>query len=254
MSLGCAIRPSTADADLLALRGRRRTTSRPTTRRRSRRCAGRTRPTRAGPASSPSSTARPSGRRPSVGSTCYPPDFPGAAGAPSIVVPEPHRRRASASGCSSPISSAARAAGKTGAPGSAASERPARRHRRSWTIGASRSSSAIADRPPRPRRPSGPCRRASRPGSSSRPSRARPDLIEGVHAVAESRLPGHPGRRRADGPPATLEEFRVRDVDRPRHPAGRLLRRDRRRPPAGVVGYASLMLHPRLDRRAPGTT
>ena len=68
---------------------------------------------------------------------------------------------------------------------------------------------------------------------------ARPELVEGVYAVAREALPDIPG----DGPiaPGTLEEFRVRDVDRDSIPAGGFAvaveaETDR------VVGYATLML------------
>jgi GNAT superfamily N-acetyltransferase len=70
---------------------------------------------------------------------------------------------------------------------------------------------------------------------------ARPDLVEGVYAVAVEALPDIPG----DGPmaPGTLEEFRVRDVDRAAIPSGAFA--------VGidvatgqVVGYANLLMHP----------
>jgi GNAT superfamily N-acetyltransferase len=70
---------------------------------------------------------------------------------------------------------------------------------------------------------------------------ARPDLIEGVYAVALEALPDIPG----EGPmvPGSLAEFRVRDVDRDVVPAGGFA--------VGldattgtVVGYANLMLVP----------
>jgi GNAT superfamily N-acetyltransferase len=70
---------------------------------------------------------------------------------------------------------------------------------------------------------------------------ARPDLLEGVYAVALEALPDIPG----DGPiaPGTLEEFRMRDVDREVIPPGAFsiaveAATDR------VVGYANLMLAP----------
>ncbi|HEY4226968.1 MAG TPA: GNAT family N-acetyltransferase [Candidatus Limnocylindrales bacterium] len=70
---------------------------------------------------------------------------------------------------------------------------------------------------------------------------ARPELVDGVYAVALEALPDIPG----DGPiaPGTLEEFRVRDVDRDAIPLGAFA--------VGVdaasgqvVGYANLMLVP----------
>ena len=69
---------------------------------------------------------------------------------------------------------------------------------------------------------------------------ARPDLVEGVYAVALEALPDIPG----DGPqPGTLQEFRTRDVDRDVIPAGGFsiaieAATDR------VVGYANLMIVP----------
>ena len=68
---------------------------------------------------------------------------------------------------------------------------------------------------------------------------AEPALVEGVYAVAQEALPDIPG----DGPmaPGTLEEFRVRDVDRESIPAGGFkvaVEMESGR----VVGYATLML------------
>lgn len=68
---------------------------------------------------------------------------------------------------------------------------------------------------------------------------ARPDLVEGVYAVAVEAMPDIPG----DGPqaPATLEEFRVRDVDRDSVPPGAFaVALDESTGEA--VGYANLML------------
>jgi mycothiol synthase len=68
---------------------------------------------------------------------------------------------------------------------------------------------------------------------------ARPALVDGVYAVALEALPDIPG----DGPmaPASIEEFRVRDVDRDSIPPGGFMvaldaATDR------VVGYANLMI------------
>ena len=71
---------------------------------------------------------------------------------------------------------------------------------------------------------------------------ARPDLVEGIHAVAKVALPDIP---HGDQPiiAGTLEEFRVRDIDRPGMPQDAfMLALD-----AGsdtVVGYASLLMVP----------
>ncbi len=67
---------------------------------------------------------------------------------------------------------------------------------------------------------------------------ARPELVDGVYAVALEALPDIPG----DGPtaPGTLEEFRVRDVDRDSIPADGFVvavEAETNR----VVGYANLM-------------
>jgi GNAT superfamily N-acetyltransferase len=70
---------------------------------------------------------------------------------------------------------------------------------------------------------------------------ARPDLVEGVYAVAQEAMPDIPG----DGPmaPGTLEEFRVRDVDRTTIPHdGFAVAIDVASGQA--VGYANLMLVP----------
>lgn len=70
---------------------------------------------------------------------------------------------------------------------------------------------------------------------------ARPELVQGVYEVAQEALPDIPG----EGPtaPDTLEEFRVRDVDRPTIPPGGFM--------VGldaatgrVIGYANLMFAP----------
>lgn len=68
---------------------------------------------------------------------------------------------------------------------------------------------------------------------------ARPDLVPGVYAVAVEALPDIPG----DGPhaPESLDEFRVRDVERDAVPAGGFaVAVDRRT--GRVVGYANLLV------------
>jgi GNAT superfamily N-acetyltransferase len=67
----------------------------------------------------------------------------------------------------------------------------------------------------------------------------RPDLVEGVYQVAKEALPDIPG----EGPvaPDTLEEFRMREVDRPQIPAGGFaVAIDAAT--GRVIGYASLQL------------
>ncbi|MEO8274051.1 MAG: GNAT family N-acetyltransferase, partial [Chloroflexota bacterium] len=67
----------------------------------------------------------------------------------------------------------------------------------------------------------------------------RPDLVEGVYRVAVEALPDIPG----EGPtaPATLEEFRVLEVDRPSIPAGGFaIALDGAT--GTVIGYASLLV------------
>jgi GNAT superfamily N-acetyltransferase len=71
---------------------------------------------------------------------------------------------------------------------------------------------------------------------------ARPDLVEGIHAVAQIALPDIPhGDQRIIA--GTLEEFRKRDVDRPGIPADAfMLALDRSS--GAVIGYASLLFVP----------
>jgi GNAT superfamily N-acetyltransferase len=75
----------------------------------------------------------------------------------------------------------------------------------------------------------------------------RPELIEGVHAVAIEAYADIPG---GDAPmaPGDLEEFRVRDVDRPSiPPAAFFIATDDAT--GRVVGYACLLLQPPHRRR-----
>ncbi len=76
----------------------------------------------------------------------------------------------------------------------------------------------------------------------------RPDLIEGVHAVAVETFLDIPG---GDEPTAagTLAEFRARDVDRPSIPPGAfMIATDAAT--GDVIGYASLILLPGSTRVA----
>jgi GNAT superfamily N-acetyltransferase len=71
---------------------------------------------------------------------------------------------------------------------------------------------------------------------------ARPDLVPGVHAVAEAAFPDIP---HGETPliAGSLEEFRVRDVDRPGMPhEGFLVALDRST--GTVVGYAAMLMVP----------
>lgn len=79
------------------------------------------------------------------------------------------------------------------------------------------------------------------PGIAVTSLAARPDLVAGVYAVAREALPDIPG----DGPmaPGTLEEFRVRDVDRTTIPHGGFAVAIDAASGA-AVGYANLMLVP----------
>ena len=68
---------------------------------------------------------------------------------------------------------------------------------------------------------------------------ARPDLVDGVYEVAKEALPDIPG----EGPtaPDTIEEFRMREIDRPQVPEGGFaVALDEAS--GQVIGYASLML------------
>ena len=79
----------------------------------------------------------------------------------------------------------------------------------------------------------------------------RPDLVEGVHAVALEAFPDIPG---GDEPDAAgdLAEFRARDVDRPGIPPDAFMVA-LEAATGRVVGYASLMLVPG-SHPSPGTT
>jgi GNAT superfamily N-acetyltransferase len=74
-----------------------------------------------------------------------------------------------------------------------------------------------------------------------------PELVPGVYEVAKEVLPDIPG----EGPtaPDTLEEFRLRDVDRPRIPAGGFAIATERAT-GRVVGYANLILVPGNEKLA----
>jgi GNAT superfamily N-acetyltransferase len=77
---------------------------------------------------------------------------------------------------------------------------------------------------------------------------ARPDLVDGVHAVARATFPDIPG---GDEPidPGSLDEFRARDVDRPSIPKeGFPVAVDTAT--GEVVGYASLVFLPGSSTRA----
>jgi GNAT superfamily N-acetyltransferase len=70
---------------------------------------------------------------------------------------------------------------------------------------------------------------------------AHPELVGGIYDVAKEALPDIPGE--GPGAPDTLEEFRVRDVDRPGVPAGGFaIAIDDST--GEVVGYANLMIVP----------
>lgn len=70
---------------------------------------------------------------------------------------------------------------------------------------------------------------------------ARPDLVEGVYAVALEALPDIPGD--GETAPGTLEEFRTRDVDRDVVPPGAFVVA-LEAATGRAVGYANLMLVP----------
>jgi mycothiol synthase len=75
----------------------------------------------------------------------------------------------------------------------------------------------------------------------------RPDLVDGVYAVALEALPDIPGERPMA--PGSLEEFRVRDVDRPSIPLGAFaVAIDV--VTGQVAGYANLLMHPGSTRLA----
>ena len=155
----------------------------------------------------PAGLRRPSGQR----STCSP--TPAARGAGAILAA---------------VSERARAAGKSPLHVPASTTGP--------TASSSSSTAASASTS------------ASRPSSSSSPGRAaaveppagvslttlaeRPELVEGVHAVGGRGFADIPG---GETPMAAgdLEEFRVRDVDRPSIPRARLLRSPSRMRRAG---------------------
>jgi GNAT superfamily N-acetyltransferase len=172
----------------------------------------------------------------------YPPEFPGLWG--NIAVLPEHRRRGVGSRVYAAISEVARAAGKTLLIGRTSADRPEsieflehrgfREHERMKVVRLDLASAALPPiEPP--------------DGIEITSLERRPDLVPGVYAVATEALPDIPG----DGPvaPGTLEEFRIRDVDRQAVPAGGFavaVERDTDR----VVGYANLLFQPGTSKVA----
>ena len=172
----------------------------------------------------------------------YPPEFPGLWGNISVL-PE-HRRRGVGSAIYAAISEVAREAGKTLLIGRTTADRPDsleflehrgfKEHERMKVVRLHLGEAHIPSIDPPE-------------GIEITSLEARPDLVEGVYAVALEALPDIPG----DGPiaPGTLEEFRVRDVDREAIPAGGFALAvesgtDR------VVGYANLLYPPGTSKVA----
>ncbi len=166
----------------------------------------------------------------------YPPDFDGMWA--SIAVLPGFRRRGAGSAILAAISAAARDAGKTMLMGRTWSDRPEsiaflehrgfREHDRMAVVRLD----LDGLRPPEVEAPD---------GLEITSLEDRPDLVPGLYEVAKEILPDIPG----DGPrvPDTLEEFRMRDVERPRiPPAGFKVGIDRAT--GQVVGYANLILLP----------
>jgi GNAT superfamily N-acetyltransferase len=163
----------------------------------------------------------------------YPADFPALWGNLSVL--PGHRRRGVGAALLAAISDVARTAGKTMLMGRTTADRVEAieflEHRgfvehermkvvRLDLVGAP----APAIEPP--------------PGIEITSLGARPDLVDGVYAVALEALPDIPG----DGPmaPGTVEEFRVRDVDRASIPPGGFAVAVAAAS-GRVVGYANLM-------------
>ena len=172
----------------------------------------------------------------------YPPEFPGLWG--NITVLPEHRRRGAGSAIYAAISEVARAAGKTLLVGRTTADRPEsleflehrgfQEHERMRVVRLELGDARIPGIDPPE-------------GIEITSLEARPDLVDGVYAVANEALPDIPG----DGPvvPDTLEEFRMRDVDRDAIPPGGFALAleagtDR------VVGYANLLLPPGTSKVA----
>lgn len=166
----------------------------------------------------------------------YPPEFPGLWG--NITVLPEHRRRGVGSAIYAAVSDVAREAGKPMIIFRTTSDRPEaieflehrgfEEHERMRVV---RLSLDGAELPAI----------AAPPGIEITSLEARPDLVPGVYAVAVETMPDIPG----DGPvaPDTLQEFRVREVDRAAIPAGAFAVALE----AGtdnVVGYANLLFPP----------
>lgn len=166
----------------------------------------------------------------------FPPEFEGLWGNISVL-PE-HRRRGVGSALLARLSDVAREAGKTMLMGRTTSDRPEaieflehrsfHEYERMKVVRLELDGLSLPPVEP--------------PAGVTISSLAEhPELVPGVYDVARETLPDIPG----DGPmpPATLEEFRVRDVDRPTIPPGGFV--------IGldvatgrVIGYANLMLVP----------
>jgi GNAT superfamily N-acetyltransferase len=172
----------------------------------------------------------------------YPPEFPGLWG--NITVLPEHRRRGVGSAIYSAISDVAREAGKTLLVGRTTADRPEsleflehrgfQEHERMKVVRLHLADARLASIDPPE-------------GIEITSLEARPELVEGVYAVAIEALPDIPG----DGPvaPDTLAEFRMRDVDRDAIPPGGFALAleagtDR------VVGYANLLIPPRTSKVA----
>jgi GNAT superfamily N-acetyltransferase len=172
----------------------------------------------------------------------YPPEFPGLWG--NITVLPEHRRRGVGTAIYAAISEVAREAGKTLLIARTTSDRPESleflehrgfiEHERMRVVRLPLEGAELPDLDPPP-------------GIEITSLEARPDVVPGVYAVAIEALPDIPG----DAPvaPDTLDEFRVRDVDRESIPSGGFAvaletATDR------VVGYANLMLPPGTSRVA----
>jgi GNAT superfamily N-acetyltransferase len=166
----------------------------------------------------------------------FPPDFPGFWSNLSVL-PE-HRRQGIGSALLAAISDVARDAGKTMLLGTTTSDRADsidflehrgfREHERMKVVKLDLAGIV----PPAIEPP---------PGVTISSLEAHPDLVPSVYDVAQEALPDIPG----DGPeaPATLEEFRTRDVDRAIIPAGGfVIAIDDAT--GRVAGYANLMLVP----------